>query len=416
VSRPVRLGLLAASPMYYQAPLYRRLAADARVDFTAIFASSSGARPGDGGFGRPVEFGLDVLEGYRSIFLRRADRTEIERGAFLARRNFDVVPAVLQGNFDVLWLHGYYSLTHVLAAGTQRLLRRPLLLREEQTLLHPRPFWKRAPKRVLLRAMFGPAHAVAIGRENEAWLHAHGFPAERIVHAPYCVDNDRLRDAAARLAPARDRLRRTFGLPADGPVIVSVARLVPKKQPELLLEAFRRVRASQQCALLVVGSGELEAALRRRVAEERIPDVVFAGFLDQHRIVDAYACADVFALASGWDETWGLVVNEAMNFGLPVVVTDAVGCASDLVRDGRTGLVVPAGSPDALAAALSSLARDPELRARLGAAGRERVRAWSCDVAAEGILEAVARTVGPRRWTEASSTGATRLRVAEAAR
>ena len=221
---------------------------------------------------------------------------------------------------------------------TQRARRRSILLREEQTLLAPRPRWKQAIKRVALPLIFGRATAVYIGSENRRWLQHFGFPEERLFPAPYCVDAERLQRAGAALSGST--LRARFGIDGHDPVILSVSRLVPSKQPLELLEAFARVRRLRRCVLLVVGTGELEGEMRAKVERESIPDVRFAGFLNQMDIAAAYSAADVFALFSRY-EPWGLVVNEAMHLGLPVVVSDRVGSAADLVKEGTTGYVVP---------------------------------------------------------------------------
>lgn len=401
-TKPIKVGLLAASPVYYQAPLYRRLAADPRVDFSAIFASTAGVRSGDLGFGHAIMWDVDAMGGYRSVFLKRADRNRLHRRSFFRLRDLDVVLLLLRERYDVLWLHGYYSLTHLLAAATQLLLRRPLLIREEQTLLDSRPGWKRVLKRMLLRALLRRAAALYIGTENHRWFLAHGAAPERCFLVPYCIDNERFRADARRSASATGRLelRNRFGIREEsGPVIVMVARLVHKKQPLLVLEAFRRVRAQRPCTLLIVGSGELEGVIRQEIETKSIPDVVLAGFLNQSEVADAYACADIFTLPSSHDETWGLAVNEAMSIGLPVVVSDKVGCAADLVRDDVNGFVVPANDPEELAQRLGALVGDPELRRRLGAASAEIVSAWNYDAGLDGMLRAIENVVGSERWT-----------------
>jgi hypothetical protein len=167
----IRLALFAASPVYYQAPLYRRLTADPGIDFTAIFASSAGAtRPVEDGYGRPVEWGIDALGGYRSVFLRRADRNP-SGGGVLALRDLDVVTLLVRERYDVLWLHGYHTVTHIAAALTQRALGGSLMFREEQTLFSPRPRWKTAVKSVGLRAFFRGSYGLLSARRTDARSH-----------------------------------------------------------------------------------------------------------------------------------------------------------------------------------------------------------------------------------------------------
>lgn len=399
---PIRVAHLTAAPVHCHTPLYRRLAADPRLDFTAIVASNAGIRPTDVGYGHSVSWDVDLLEGYRSVFLRRAHRNPISGSTALALRDVDVVPRLVRGRYDVLCLLGYNYVTYALAALTQRGLGRALGFREEQTLLHPRGRLKSAVKSVLLRALFSQGPAMYIGTRNREWFSHFGVPPERLFFTPYTVDNDQLQKARQELLGQSSELRAAFGIDPDaGPVVVTMMRLVPKKQPLFLLDAFRRVRKQARCSLLVVGSGPLEQAMRSMVRRESIPNVHFTGFLNRSEVTRAYACADVFTLASLWHETWGLVVNEAMNFALPVLVSDKVGCAVDLVEDGRNGFVASARDVDAFASRMLTLVCDEQLRLRLGDASLARISEWHPDVSAQGTLDAVAASVGPARWDSA---------------
>jgi glycosyltransferase involved in cell wall biosynthesis len=390
--------------MYYQVPLYRRLAREPKIDFTAIFCSSGGLRPHDAGFGSPVTWDVDLLSGYHSLFLARSNRNPIG-GTFLTLRDFDVVERIREGDYDVLWLHGYNFVTNQLAALTQIVRGKALLFREEQTLIHSRPLWKSAIKAAWLRTLFARSFALYIGNQNKKWFQSFGVPESRMFFVPYAADNDLLQADADRFGPARSASREAFNLPAEGvPVILFVGRLVAKKQPSFLLDAYSRVRRELPCALMIVGSGELEPSLRAKVAREQIPDVHFAGFLNRTQISQAYVAADVFALPSREHETWGMVVNEAMNFSLPIVVTDKVGCADDLVRDGENGFVVSSEDSSDLAERLCQLIRSDDLRHRFGSASRQIVSRWSHDLAANGVLDATAAAVGAKRWGRASET------------
>jgi len=158
--------------------------------------------------------------------------------------------------------------------------------------------------------------------------------------------------------------------------------------------------------LLFVGSGELDAELRANCnvvfdQENSIltsdlssltsgtrPRASFAGFLNQTEVSDAYVAADVLVLPSE-SETWGLVVNEAMASGLPAVISDAVGCAPDLIVHGDTGFTFPACDARALATRLVEIAGMLKNRGRLASACQEKVQNYSVDAAVLGTLEAV---------------------------
>jgi sugar transferase (PEP-CTERM/EpsH1 system associated) len=167
--------------------------------------------------------------------------------------------------------------------------------------------------------------------------------------------------------------RKALNLTLDEPVLVTVGRLVPVKDHETLLESVQRLcRQGMSPTLLVAGDGPLMEALASRAAALGI-DAHVRWLGHRHDVESVFAAADVFVLSSQ-SEGLSNTILEAMAAGLPVVAT-RVGGADELVLDGLTGLLVPPGSPEALAEALASVLRDPEARRAMGAAGRERAHA-----------------------------------------
>jgi glycosyltransferase involved in cell wall biosynthesis len=156
----------------------------------------------------------------------------------------------------------------------------------------------------------------------------------------------------------------------------------------LLVDALRRIPSRDRLALLIVGDGELrgqvEAAARPLLGDR----LHMLGFVNQSQLGRYYRAADVLVLPSNY-ETWGLVVNEGMQFGVPAVVSSKVGCHRDLILDGRTGMVFENGNAAALAGCLQRFCDEPGLAARLGARAREHVAAYSTEASAAGIRRAL---------------------------
>lgn len=396
----IALAHLVSHPIPYFAPLYRELARRPEVDLTVYFYSDATLRDfRDREFGRTVRWDGDLLGGYRWRILPSAARTGIGDTAH-RRPHWDIVRDVMRGGFDVLWVHGHQHLATWLAAGAARLRGMRVLVRDEQTLLHRRPFPRSLVRGVALRALYSQSSALYIGEANRRHFQHHGMPASRMFAAPYCVDNGRFAAAARALQPQRAAIRRAFGVEDGRPVVLFAGKLIEKKQPLLLIEAFARVRRERECALLFAGDGPLRADVQRLVTRLGVPDVHVAGFLNEPEMSRAYAAADVFVLPSKLHETWGLVVNEAMNFGLPVIVSDKVGCAADLVRSGENGYVVHHDDASGLAAAIARLVADGGLRARLGERSRAIIQEYSIERCADGIVAACAgATQRGERWS-----------------
>ena len=391
--QPYRLAHVVSHPIQYFAPLYRAIAARPEVDLTVYFCSDVTLREfHDAEFGRLIAWDSDLVSGYEWRVVPSA------RGRSLARvrrrPQFDLFQALVSGRYDGIWVHGYAHPAAWVAAMAATATRSTLFIRDEQTLIHTRPPLKRLAKRLLLGLLFSRAVGLYIGVENRRYFRHYGIAERRLFAVPYAVENDALRERAAQLAPDRPFLRARVGVTDEAPLILFVGKLVEKKQPLLLLEAFERVRAQAACWLLIVGDGPLACEIDRQVEARRIPNVLRTGFINQSALPDVYVGADIFVLPSSRHETWGLVVNEALNFSLPVVVTDAVGCAADLVEDGASGFVVPSGAVDALSRRLADLVESAELRRQLGARGREIVDRYTIERCADGIVAACLSEIG----------------------
>jgi glycosyltransferase involved in cell wall biosynthesis len=385
VSGPRRLAFLTSHPIQYQAPLFRALARRPEVDLTVFFGTDQGARAyRDPGFGAAVQWDVPLLEGYAHVVLPNLNPRGTSAG-FFGLVNPGIVQALRRGRFDALIVHGWAHATSWLAFGAARALGVPLLLRGESNGLREVAGWRAAVKRRALAWLFArTAGFLAIGSLNREFYRRHGVPAHRVFSAPYAVDNAFFRRAAEAHLPERDRLRGQEGLAADATVFLFCGKLTPVKRPLDLLAAFQRLGAGPRAALLYVGDGPLRAEIERRAAGS--PGVRVLGFRNQSELARYYTVADVLVLPSEF-EPWGLVVNEALNFGLRVIASDQVGAAPDLVQGEDHGQVVPAGDVAALARAMRAGLDHPEPRPRLG--GKRLIDGWGIEEATEGILEAL---------------------------
>jgi glycosyltransferase involved in cell wall biosynthesis len=237
----------------------------------------------------------------------------------------------------------------------------------------------------LLRRIYRQADAVVTyGPHVSLYVSVHRGTRAGVFDAPQAVEPELFAQAVPADAPAGWRVQ--AGLPEGGPLVLFVGRLVREKGVDLLLRAWKETQDARAW-LCLVGDGSPrgpgEAARVR-----------FAGSCPRQRLPVAYAAADVVVVPSiptrRFREPWGLVCNEAMSQGRPVIATDAVGAAAGgLVRDGETGLVVPAGDKRALARAIERLLADASLRESLGRGARDAVAAYSYERAADGFGRAL---------------------------
>jgi glycosyltransferase involved in cell wall biosynthesis len=250
------------------------------------------------------------------------------------------------------------------------------------------PLWKRAVKRVFYPLLFSLPHAfLPGGKRQAAYLRHYGVAEERIVPVQMTVDVAAITHYVDGLdAVQRAKIRQDFGLPDEATVFIYVGRMEPHKGLQELLEAFGRLHAGEgaAAALMLVGDGSMRDAMAGNVATDS--RIRWLGRLSGTALLDAYAAADVFILASRF-EPWGLVVNEAMAAGLPVIATERVGCVDDLVIQDKTGLVVQAVSPDALAGAMESLLQDRTIRDKMARGARSHIAGWTLENEAEIVVD-----------------------------
>ncbi len=419
MSRKVRLAYLVTHPIQYQAPLLRRIAEEPDIDLTVFFCSDfSVAGFMDRGFGRTIEWDVPLLEGYRHEFLPAFGRKDAV--SFWRPLNYGLARRLRQGRFDVLWVHGYARLFHWAAIVAAKRLGMKVLLRDEATRISA----QRGPiKRLFKRAFMLWLRSVcdgflAIGSANRDYYRSYGVADERIFLMPYAVDNEFFAapdagDGSASVDDLRQRLR----LDPGRPVILFASKLIARKRPHDLLDAYARLsedgRAEPHPYLLFVGDGPERESLERRVTELDWHSVRILGFCNQRELPAYYRLCDVFVLPSV-DEPWGLVVNEVMNAGRPVIVSDRVGCARDLVCHGENGYLFEAGNVGDLRKALGQILYNPVRCRAMGRRSQEIVKAWDFEADVDGLTLAVQRVLdGARSAVELPQETAVTDRVAE---
>ena len=397
-----RLAVFTSHPIQYQAPFFRALAASGRVRPTVYFGSRHGADVAmDSGFGTAFRWDVPLLDGYEHAFLPNTARTpnvSAFRGVRLGRLDRVITP----DRHDALLVLGWQTLAHVQMVRAAWGAGIPVIVRGESTLQRSlgsglrgvarRTLWLPARQR-LYRAAFRRVDAfLVIGSRNRDYYRAFGVPDDKLFWAPYGVDNSWFSLSEPARSLARTRVRETLGVSDSTIVFASSAKLIARKRPSDLVDAVAKLRRrAVEAHALFIGDGEERSAIERRAAQLGIDDSVsISGFVNQQELPAWYAAADALVLPSDARETWGLVVNEAMAVGLPVVVSDAAGCSADLVRDGENGFTYPCGDVDALAARLVTLASlGHDGRRELGNRSREIVAAFGIDVAAEATVAAV---------------------------
>jgi glycosyltransferase involved in cell wall biosynthesis len=314
------------------------------------------------------------LSGLRLPGLRRALRHDYPLTLGIGR-------ALRSARPDVVVVSGWSTFASQAAIAWSRPHGIPYLLLVESHDLGPRARWRRLVKgAVVPRLVRGAAGVLVVGTAARNSVLERGARPDRVSVFANTVDIEGWIERADRL-PARS---------GDADVVVlSVGRLVPEKGFDILLRAIAQT-GDERLRLVIAGAGP-EAARLAELAKDLGVRLEIRGDLAEDALAAEYVAADIFALLSP-HEPWGVVVNEAAASGLPFVLSDRVGAAHDLLRDGENGFLVPAGDVSAAGAALGRLAADASLRRSAGARSRELVRDWGYEPSVENFLAAVRET------------------------
>jgi glycosyltransferase involved in cell wall biosynthesis len=366
------LAVLTTHPIQYQIPIWKGLASRGNIPFKVFYMSDQGLEPRfDPGFGRSLSWDIDLLGGYESEFLDTYKRSRSD--SFWSLRLKPGFGRVLRRmHAEVLWIQGWQVAAYWQAIFEARKAGAEVWIRGETNARSNAGGIGRQLKRRLLRELLGRVDRfLYIGEANRQFYLEQAIDNDRLAPALYCVDNARFAAATAALRPERHRIREEWGIPAEAFCFLFAGKFLGRKRPFDLIQAARRLTRAfhgKQIHLLWVGTGPLagelkqachvcfDAGVRERVSLRRPnePEASFLGFLNQSAISRAYVAADCLVLPSDARETWGLVVNEAMASGLPCVVSDACGCAEDLIAPIRRDLCYPVGDVVSLQRAMAA--------------------------------------------------------------
>jgi glycosyltransferase involved in cell wall biosynthesis len=398
LAAPIRLTAVLTHPVQYFSPWFRWIAAhEPRLRLHVIYATTPTPERQGAGFDRPVTWDVPLTEGYAHEVLHPQSDMNVHYESFLGVDAPGIGAAIDASAPDAVLLMGWHARVQVRALAHCRRRGLPVIYRGDSNLASgprgARALLWRTRTTALLRQF---SAALSVGHRARLYLLTCGVDPTRIYASPHSVDNAFFAEHAAPWAgeDGRQRARASFGIAPEVPVLVFAGKLEGRKHPEALLEAAARLGDGTQ--VLFAGDGPERERLAARAAQLGVT-AHFAGFLTQRELPRAYRAGECLVLPST-TETWGLVVNESLAAGTPVVVSEACGCADDLVRQPAGGGVrFPPGDIPALADAVRRLRARRAGGEDLDATCRWTVSESTFAAATEGLV-AAAHHVARSEW------------------
>lgn len=390
VMRDHRLVVVSTHPIQYHTPWFRALNKHPQLDLQVWFCHNATSREqSQAGFGVEFSWDIDLLSGYKHQFLTNvAASPGVDSFAGLdtpeLRDNLksEQPSAVLVNGWH------YKSAWQAIRACWQ--LKIPVMVRSDSHLHTERSLAKQFAKWPLYRWFIPRFDAcIAVGSWSRDYFLNYGAKPQRVFCIPHTVDSARLNEKTADAQQCRTEGRQKWGIPESSIVFVFAGKFIEKKRPIDFIRAIQKASAQHPNVFgLMVGDGPLKPECERIVADHQLP-VAFTGFLNQSEIASAFVSSDALILPSDGGETWGLVVNEAMTFGLPCFVSDHVGCGPDLVAGKNTGAIFRLGDCEELAKLVVDFSSDDKARETMSRDARLIAQEYSVDSAVSGTLQAV---------------------------
>jgi len=375
-----RLAILGLVPAPYREPLYQGLSQ--RPDWaTRVFYMQSHDS---------VRGWSNLAGSYDAVHLRCLTPEYLYSVPLIGVLNTGLVQGLTRFDPDCLVIHGYSYWPQLQAVRWAVRNGRPFFLCADsnaQKLAEGSPVAKL--KSVWLRYCCRRAAGVlSVGSSNETFWRHYGVDAGRQFRSPLAVDNDFFSGQAAIYRGQKNALRRQLGLP-EGRLALYVGRFAAEKNLENLLRAVAACGAGNSFVLALVGDGPERFRIARLITKLGLRNVFQFGFQAQSELPKFYGIADALVLASSY-EPWGLVANEAMASGLPILLSKNAGCAPDLLEEGENGFAFDPADVNSIAACLKRFSNaHPEELSRMGNRSAQLIAGWSYREALAGILNAL---------------------------
>ena len=393
MDQPVKIAIINTHPITYFAPLYRHINNHPKIDITVIYLSSMGINDAfDTGFNQSIPSDFDLLNGYEYIFCGSNYMNKIPKG-FFSIITPEIWKTIRQSDCDVVWFHGYNYAAYIIAFVAAICSEKKIFFRSETHFKLKRTWLKRTIRDSVLRIYFGFVDGfLAIGSLNKSYYEKLGVPTSKITLVPYTVDNERFASCSVDASSKKIGLSNYKSLDPSLPTVLYCAKFIPRKYPDLVLQALNILHQNGKPAnLIMAGNGPELRRMQMLANQLNLSNVFFAGFVGQTKLPELYALCDIFVHPSD-NEPWGLVINEVMAAGLPIIVGKNVGSAEDLVIDDVNGSKLEDLTAECLAKHISEIIFNGKKLKKMSKASRTIIKHWDFDKCLDGIIESLKRS------------------------
>lgn len=377
-----KLAIVISHPVQYYSPVFQLLAKQCDLKVFYTLGNPIIGVKYDYGFGKNIAWDIPLLDGYCYQFEENTSKQPGDHH-FSGIKNSSLIGNITTFNPDALLIYGwaYHSHLKVMRHFKGKV---PIWFRGDSTIIDHQDLTKKIIRKLFLLWIYSYIDiAFYPGSASKKYFKAFGLKETHLIFAPHAIDNERFSDDKHFDS---QNIRKRFGIGEKQILILFAGKLESKKDPTLLLEVFKQLDRSD-VHLLFVGNGILENGLKEK-ALNRKDRIHFMDFQNQSVMPSVYQAADLYCLPSkGPGETWGLSVNEAMAAGKPVIVSNKVGSAEDLVQQ-INGLIFKAEQYNDLKDKLSSILDKEKLKI-MGMSSKNIIKNWTIEKQVSAVIRSL---------------------------
>jgi len=382
-----RLAIVTTHPVQYHVPWLIRLA-EKGIQLK-VFYTWEQARNGivyDPGFGRNIKWDIPLQEGYDLQFIKNSSPWS-GTGHFWGIVNPGLNKEIESWRPDCLLVFGWNFYSHLQCIRHFH-NKIPILFRGDSILLYEGKGIRRWARRLFLTWVYRHVdYALYVGTHNKSYYLKYGLDPSQLVYTPHAIDVDRFSEPGKASIHDSVAWKKELGIPADHLTVLYAGKMTRLKNPSFIIDLAHACKGLP-LSFILVGNGRLKAALQERCKNNR--KIIFLDFQNQTMMPLVYRLGDILIMPS-IKETWGLAISEAMACGRPVMASDKVGCAVDLVQEYKTGITFNIHDIDACTRFLKYLCEDRSRLAAMGVNAANLIRRFTFTHIVDSITGLLAR-------------------------
>lgn len=375
-----KLAIIVSHAIQYYAPWFALLNQRGKIDVKVFHTWSQSKENTEGvfdkGFGKKISWDIPLLDGYDYYYVNNTSKNPSDQN-FNGIKNPELISKIKEWDANAILVIGWNFHSHLKAMRYFK-GKIPVYFRGDSHLLDEKKGIKTLIRRIALKWIYQNIDfACYVGTNNKEYFLKHGASENNLIFTPHSIDNERFYKNNSKLEKEAKDWKNKLGISENAKIVLYCGKFETKKSPVTIVEAAKKFKDNKNLLFLMIGNGHLEKELKEQA--KGLKNILFLPFQNQSKMPVVYRLCDIFTLPSiGAGETWGLAVNEASACERPILVSNKVGCAIDLVKNNKNGFIFDAGNTNDFCEKLNKMLSEKNISLKeMGVNSKKIIENWN---------------------------------------